>query len=252
MRRFAVDLPALAVYYRGVMKMCTKHAGAVLVSALAALLVTQSAARGAMDFSRYEIILTRKPFGIVSVVSSNRAGVQQAPEGAWIKEYRMCAISEPRDGGACVGLIEIKNNKSYYLRMGESRDGLMLVDADIEKEGALVRKDMQEYWIYMKSDASAGASNALGVATGSAGVISAGIPAYTESYAERLRKRRESVRVRTIEPPKMSEEQLAQHLKEYQMELIRAGGEKGPPLPMELTPEMDAQLVAEGVLPPLQ
>jgi hypothetical protein len=43
---------------------------------------------------------------------------------------------------------------------------------------------------------------------------------------------------------------LQNHLEQYQMDLIRAGGEKGPPLPMELTPEMDDQLVKEGVLPP--
>jgi len=34
------------------------------------------------------------------------------------------------------------------------------------------------------------------------------------------------------------------------MELIRAQGSKGPPLPLQLTPEDDAQLVSEGVLPP--
>jgi len=37
-----------------------------------------------------------------------------------------------------------------------------------------------------------------------------------------------------------------------QMELIRARGTKGPPLPLALTPEMDDQLVKEGVLPPTQ
>ena len=54
-----------------------------------------------------------------------------------------------------------------------------------------------------------------------------------------------------VEPPNMLKgEELTKHLEKYQMDLIRAGGEKGPPLPMELTPEMDAQLVSEGVLPP--
>jgi hypothetical protein len=50
--------------------------------------------------------------------------------------------------------------------------------------------------------------------------------------------------------PTLTGEALQNHLEQYQMDLIRAGGEKGPPLPMELTPEMDDQLVKEGVLPP--
>lgn len=38
-------------------------------------------------------------------------------------------------------------------------------------------------------------------------------------------------------------------LQAYQMDLIRAKGKKGPPLPMMLSPKMDEQLVKEGVLP---
>ena len=34
------------------------------------------------------------------------------------------------------------------------------------------------------------------------------------------------------------------------MDLIRAGGTLGPPLPIQLTKEMDDQLVREGVLEP--
>jgi hypothetical protein len=39
-------------------------------------------------------------------------------------------------------------------------------------------------------------------------------------------------------------------IQQYQMDVFRAIGMKGPPLPMVLTPEMDAQLVKEGLLPP--
>ena len=48
-------------------------------------------------------------------------------------------------------------------------------------------------------------------------------------------------------PERLTGESLQKHLQEYQMELIRTGQ---PPLPIALTPEMDAQLVKEGVLPP--
>gem|GEM_PF-774900 len=55
-----------------------------------------------------------------------------------------------------------------------------------------------------------------------------------------------------IPVPKYTGAEAQKHLEQYQKELIRAGGEKGPPLPMPVTPEMDAQLVKEGVLPPLE
>jgi hypothetical protein len=43
--------------------------------------------------------------------------------------------------------------------------------------------------------------------------------------------------------------QVQQSLREYQMEVLRQGM---PPLPVQLTPEQDDQLVQEGVLPPLE
>ena len=48
--------------------------------------------------------------------------------------------------------------------------------------------------------------------------------------------------------PTLTGEALEQHLQEYQMEVIRTGQ---PPLPVQLSPERDAQLVAEGFLPPV-
>jgi len=54
----------------------------------------------------------------------------------------------------------------------------------------------------------------------------------------------------TQEVPQLTAAYLQKQLQDYQMELIRAQGAKGPPLPIVLTPSMDAQLVSEGVLPP--
>ena len=56
----------------------------------------------------------------------------------------------------------------------------------------------------------------------------------------------------TLMPPGMTQGEMEDYFKEYQMELIRAGGASGPALPIPLTPEMDAQLVEEGVLAPLK
>ena len=42
-------------------------------------------------------------------------------------------------------------------------------------------------------------------------------------------------------------EEIQENLRQYQMDVIRAGL---PPLPVPLTKQMDEQLVAEGILPP--
>ncbi|HPG01029.1 MAG TPA: hypothetical protein PLE77_13295, partial [Kiritimatiellia bacterium] len=64
------------------------------------------------------------------------------------------------------------------------------------------------------------------------------------------RAARQQMRAATPPPaqPKYTGEELERHLQEYQMEVIRQGL---PPLPIPLTPEMDNQLVNEGVLPPV-
>ncbi len=56
----------------------------------------------------------------------------------------------------------------------------------------------------------------------------------------------------TVEPDEgidPTREQMEQALMEYQMNRIRQGL---PPLPVPLTPEMDEQLIREGVLPPVE
>ena len=49
--------------------------------------------------------------------------------------------------------------------------------------------------------------------------------------------------------PKMTGPELEKHLQNYQLEVIRQGL---PPLPIPLTPEMDAQLVAESIAQQLE
>jgi predicted transcriptional regulator len=56
--------------------------------------------------------------------------------------------------------------------------------------------------------------------------------------------------VNTNRPQFKSMEEMKEFYRQKNLELIRAGGKKGPPLPVALSPEDDAQLVKEGVLPP--
>ena len=71
-----------------------------------------------------------------------------------------------------------------------------------------------------------------------------------EGKLEQLQKIAERQQQQQPEPPPqptLTGDALQKHLENVQMDAIRNGL---PPLPMPLTPAMDAQLVKEGVLPP--
>jgi hypothetical protein len=218
----------------------------------------------ARDFSRYASILDRRPFAAVSGAKENVPAVVtvEAPP-AFVKNLRMCAITES-PAGLQVGFVNIKSKppQPYYLYIGESEDGIELVDADYVKEGVLLRKGTEQFWLYMRDGVPAVASapvaspvarttrrsrrkSPAGVVR-SAGTKSPGGTVAGSSYADRRRKRLEEMRERAAAARERSDLTVEQRLQEYQMNLIRKGM---TPLPIPLTPEMDAQLVTEGVLP---
>lgn len=226
-------------------------------AAILVLLACAVSGPAAYEFPRYEPILSRKPFGQPPPQPTDSAPVNTAPASSFVQELRvrMCAITEHPDFGIRVGLVAqaspgSKEQRSYYMRIGEVQDGMMLVDADVEEEAALLRRGTEEVWVSMREGAVSM------VATPSSGGVAAASSAGDRrtSYAERLRLRREMRKEHqeTKKQPQLTGEDLERHLKEYQMELIRAGGALGPPLPIPLTAEMDDQLVAEGVLPPVE
>jgi hypothetical protein len=212
----------------------------------------------AYDFARYAVILERQPFGEPPPANMAPAQpVNTAPVRSFVQELkvRMCAITEHPDFGVRVGLAAqaspgSKETRNYYMRIGETQGGITLVDADVEEEAALLKHGGEEVWLSMRE-------GAVGLGAAPEPVAGNTAPPDAEagrmSYAERLRLRREMRRVHQEEKkqPQLTGEDLERHLMEYQMELIRAGGALGPPLPIPLTKEMDDQLVAEGVLPPV-
>ena len=79
----------------------------------------------------------------------------------------------------------------------------------------------------------------------------AGLSLWASLRWQELRRRQRMLeRQKPVEVPKpmYTGEELEKHLQNYQMEVIRQGL---PPLPVQLTPDRDAQLVAEGFLPPV-
>ncbi len=205
----------------------------------------------APGFDRYEVILDRMPFGSEPAdPPPGQAGNQPLTLAeSFAKNLKMCAITHHVISGKLqVGLIDNATKKNYFLKIGDEEDGMTVVDADYEGERVLLRKGADEVWLGMNDVSGAVTVAATPVSQAAARGAAAGrVP----PSARRSNPRRDQA---NYEPPKPVEllkgAALAKHLEQYQMELIRAKGEKGPILPLELTPEMDSQLVSEGVLPP--
>lgn len=193
------------------------------------------------------------------------------------------AIIEPDGEGEPlrVGLFEAGKKQSYFINVGETHT-YHVIEARFEEDRALVELDNRKYWFPMKGEpyeygteppaAAAGgaktgpirsSASAVGVTPGLArpqprAAAPTAKPALSKEDYDKIKHILPApvppeamvARAKGTAPPELKGEELEKYLREYQMELIRAGGEKGPALPIPLTPEMDEQLVKEGVLPP--
>jgi len=207
-----------------------------LVAADSGLAVPQD---DSVSFERYRGIITRKPFGEPPPAPQAPAPVFK-PEDSFAKDLTMCALLDDSETGIRIGLVNKKTKNNFYLSIGDTEDGIELVSANWDDEEAVLRKGSEMAVVKLQS-----------------GVITPLSPAEQQtmkakskrlSYAERRKARQEARKrpPRQVEP-KLKGAALEQHLKEYQMEVIRQGL---PPLPIPLTKDMDDQLVSEGVLPP--
>ena len=207
----------------------------------------------------------------------------------WIASLKLCAIVLKDGQAPRVGLYDSKTKNSLFLYEGEA-DEYFIVKVDYEGEKALIEKDGRRFWFRTEGDpyedgteptavtAAAHAAPGAGVAAptaaagGSVAALSPGMtigtprtrvrgrpaarPALTAEEYEKIKHTLPppvsptlmAARAEGTAPPPMSPAQLERYLQEQQMELIRAQAPIAMPLP--LTPEMDRQLVREGVLPP--
>ena len=202
-----------------------------------------AAAYADVGFERYQIILDRKPFGDLPLPVTTDPNAP--PPISFAQGLRLSMIIEDDSTGEMrVGFVDTRSNKSYTLGVGESQDGIELVSASWDNEEAILRQGGEMALIKLQS----GTVESINPADQAARIQQA--QTTRPSYAERRRLRQQQMQQeieKAKEPPKYSGDELAKHLYEYQMEVIRQGL---PPLPIPLTPEQDAQLVTEGVLPP--
>ncbi len=214
------------------------------------------------DFSRYDVILSRRPFGDAPVADASAgASIQVATGPSFADTLRIVALTCSQ-GDIRVGFVDSSKTppKTYFLYVGENQDGIEVLSANYEAEEAVLRKEGEERTLRIGGGGQrANTALAKAVATG-AGVsrtVSGGKagsiptadarikPPRRLSAASQLRLEEQQRRAEAI--PDLHGQVLEKHLQEYNMQVIRSGA---PPLPIPLTVEQDAQLVSEGVLPP--
>jgi len=208
------------------------------------VLLSLSTVYASVDFSRYQPILDRKPFGEAPPPPAPPPPKPIPASQSFAKNLRLCALIEDDDGSIQVGLQDIQAKSSFYLGVGDIEEGIELISADYEQENAVLKKGDEMAVI------SFGSGEIQPLTQQEAKVR---LDRRKTGYAAR-RRAREIARKQRLEKakeiakkPKLTGAELEQHLQEYQMEVIRQGL---PPLPIPLSPEMDAQLVEEGFLEP--
>jgi len=193
-------------------------------------------------FSDFQVILDRQPFGRPPEIAPEPERIIPASE-SFAAQMVLSGLYEMEDGNLRATVTDQKDKTYFSLKVGETgANGIELIDVDYEKEEAVLKKG--EEVVVLSMGGSSG-TQVLNTSERKERVEEA--KKRRLSYAER-RRARMLARQKPVEIPKpiYSGEELEKHLQEYQMEVIRGGL---PPLPVQLTPERDAQLVAEGFLP---
>lgn len=213
------------------------------------------------DFSRYEVILSRRPFGEPPATETPPPPPPKDNSGpSFADSLKLVALTYSQ-GDIRVGFVDnmAKPPKTYFLFVGESQDGIAVVSASYEDEQVVLRKDGDERTLGMAQGGSviqtaraAGAQDirsavprpSPGRTTLASGRAS--VPRVL-SPGRQLRIAEEQRRAEML--PDLHGQVLEKHLQEYNMQAIRSGA---PALPIPLTEAQDAQLVSEGLLPPVE
>ncbi len=186
-------------------------------------------------FARYQLIIDKHPFGEEPLEAET---VQISLNQSFARHLRLSMLFEGPGGDVRAGIIDTKEKKNYILSIGEVEGGLELIEADLSASEAMLRKGSEVALFKLESDTPEPLSKSQQAARRSS---------YAGRRSARLAAANKSTKPKKPEAPRLTGEALRAHLENVQMNAIRDGL---PPLPLPLTPEMDAQLVAEGVLDP--
>ncbi|MBN1676808.1 MAG: hypothetical protein JXR37_37540 [Kiritimatiellae bacterium] len=218
----------------------------VLFAGLAALVACIAAAQ---DAGRYQIILARKPFGAPLAAPEEP---QKKPEDSWAKDLRLHSFYNIGDGWRA-GIMDKQNNLDYDVGVGEElANGIRLVSVDYPNKKVILQQGPEQCALEQSEESGQFKMLTAADRRRQGAASEDGIkPSRRKLLEKRVMFEKSRLYPELKEPLFKQGPELENHLQNYNAELIRAGGELGPPLPIPLSPELDAQLVREGHLPPL-
>lgn len=126
------------------------------------------------DFSRYQVVIDRKPFGEVAPIVVPGAADLAAAE-SFAKDYEMKGIIDDGDK-IQVCILDKKTNKHIYLDIGQEISGMQLVSVNYDNEEAVLKMGVETTVIKLhpdKTDKDKGAAPAM---AGALGVPAFGMP----------------------------------------------------------------------------
>jgi hypothetical protein len=193
---------------------------------IAVVLLCAAVSAGAAEWSRYQVIRDKHPFG--TLTNSTNA----TPDFA--RSLRLSALWQVR-GQWRAGFEDAAGKRDFVLGCGERTDsGFELAEVRYADGTVVLRQGGEVALLRLQA----------GAATPGPTGLSAANPWRT--FNESFRQRHPSDGA-NAQPPRIaySGEQLERHLQEQQMQAIRIGA---PPLPVPLTLESANQLAREGFL----
>lgn len=130
--------------------------------ALFLFLLTGCSAFSSQDWSRYEGIIARAPFGKEPSPAETAEPVR--PAGEFTKQYRLCLLYKNAAGKFKAGVVNKTDNKSLLLQVGETEKGLSLVDVRLEEGIAVLRQNGETAQLVLEGLAAPALSSGAAVA----------------------------------------------------------------------------------------
>ncbi len=205
---------------------------------------------------RYDVIVERSPFGADPLIGAEAVDQAAATTLKTLeKELRLCFLLQSQTGDVRAGFQNIKARsgepKSVMLMVGESFRAMKLLEIDIENSTATLQYQGKPLTFELSKGTAAkqAAANKPQPPTQPQRRFGGGFRRSTPPAEKAQPAPQPAVPQLSPEEEAQRRQEVRENLQQYQMEVIRSGM---PPLPLPLTQEMDDQLVAEGVLPPVE
>ncbi len=212
---------------------------------------------------QYQPIIDAKPFGDVSKYVSEQdaatAVEEQKKKEEIAQKFRMCGITDTPSGERKIAFLDETSGAiaSYILAVGETQNGFKLIAADYDREHATLTKDGITFTLglgkgLIDQPPEVSEEDIVEVVTPKKIEMRSNKPVGKGSFKARLLQRQakkaeaEQAKKEAIQEAMTKQLEAANRRKE--IERIKQG--LAPTVPINLTPEEDAELEAAGVFGP--